>query len=158
MECSDFLEYIYDKFINEKWSLDAIYGYAKRHKLFINQLLCTKTLYNYVELGLLNIKLIDLPLKLRRKTSKKRINKNKRKLGKSIEERPGEIETRKEFDNWEIDTVIPKKSKEESALISITERKTGMEIILKIESKTSFSVNKSLEKLLSKLRRVKVNI
>lgn len=92
-----------------------------------------------------------MPLKLRRKTSKKRINKNKRKLGKSIEERLEEIETRKAFGNWEIDTVIPKKNKEESALISITKRKTRMEIILKIESKTSFSVNKSLEKLLSKL-------
>lgn len=151
LECGSFLAYVYDKYTNDKWSLDAICGYAKQHNLFPNKTLCTKTLYNYVELGLLKIKPIDLPLKIRRKTTKKRIRENKRKLGKSIEERPEEIESRKTFGNWEIDTVVPKKNKEEPVLISITERKTRMEIILKIKSKTSFSVNQSLKTLLSQL-------
>lgn len=151
LECSNFLEFVHTKFTKDKWSLDAICGYAKRHKLFSDEMLCTRTLYNYVDLGLLKIKSIDLPLKLRRKTSIKRTIKSKRKLGKSIEERPLEIEEKSSFGNWEIDTVVPKKNKEEPALITITERKTRMEIILKIATKNSSSVNESLEKLLSKL-------
>lgn len=151
LECSAFLEFVYDKFINEKWSLDACYGYATRHNLFPNKTLCTKTLYNYVELGLLKIKSIDLPLKVRRKTFNKRVKRNRIQLGKSIEERPKEIESKTTFGNWEIDTVVPKKNKEEPSLITITERKTRMEIILKIESKKSKLVNASLENLLGKL-------
>ncbi|MDY3903565.1 IS30 family transposase [Peptoniphilus sp.] len=151
LECSAFLEFVYDKFINEKWSLDACCGYATRHNLFPNKTLCTKTLYNYVELGLLKIKSIDLPLKVRRKTSNKRVKRNRMQLGKSIEERPKEIESKTTFGNWEIDTVVPKKNKEEPSLITITERKTRMEIILKIESKKSKLVNASLENLLGKL-------
>lgn len=153
LECSDFLDFVHAKFTKEKWSLDSICGYAKRNKLFSEHILCTRTLYNYVDLGLLKIKSIDLPLKLRRKTSIKRNRQNKMKLGKSIEERPLEIENRTTFGNWEIDTVVPKKNKEEPVLISITERKTRMEIILKITSKNSSSVNKSLEKILSKLEK-----
>lgn len=151
LECSAFLEFVYDKFINEKWSLDACCGYATRRNLFPNKTLCTKTLYNYVELGLLKIKSIDLPLKVRRKTSNKRVKRNRMQLGKSIEERPKEIESKTTFENREIDTVVPKKNKEEPSLITITERKTRMEIILKIESKKSKLVNASLENLLGKL-------
>ncbi|MCI5644088.1 MAG: IS30 family transposase [Peptoniphilus sp.] len=151
LECSAFLEFVYDKFINEKWSLDACCGYATRHNLFPNKTLCTKTLYNYVELGLLKIKSIDLPLKVRRKTSNKRVKRNRMQLGKSIEERPKEIESKTTFENREIDTVVPKKNKEEASLITITERKTRMEIILKVESKKSKLVNASLENLLGKL-------
>ena len=66
MECSKFLEFVHTKFTKDKWSLDAICGYAKRHKLFSGEMLCTRTLYNYVDLGILKIKSIDLPLKLRR--------------------------------------------------------------------------------------------
>ena len=36
------------------------------------EMVCTKTLYNYVDLGLLPIKNIDLPEKLRRNTKAKK--------------------------------------------------------------------------------------
>ena len=91
--CSKYLEFVNKKFIEEKWSFDAICGYAKRNKLYEGERVCTKTLYNYVDIDLIGIKSIDMPLKVRRKISKKRIIENKRKLGKSIEER----ETVKQF-------------------------------------------------------------
>lgn len=84
-----------------------------------------------------------MSLKLRRKRSIKRNRQAKIKLGKCIEERPEEIESRKRFGDWEIDTVIPKKNKKEPALLSITERKTSMEIIVKITSKNVSSVNRA---------------
>lgn len=42
-------------------------------------MVCTKTLYNYINLGLLSIKNVDLTMKLRRNT-KSRIKAHKKKL------------------------------------------------------------------------------
>ena len=54
----------------------------------------TKTLYNYIHQGLLEIKVIDLPRAVRiRKKFTKRPSTTKH-LGKSIEERPEEINNR----------------------------------------------------------------
>ena len=84
-----FLSYVESHFCgDDKWSLDACVGYALTHNLFDrSEMLCTKTLYNYVELGLLGIKNIDLPQMLHRRTKAKRIRERKRVLGRSIEQR-----------------------------------------------------------------------
>ena len=58
------------------------------------EIVCTKTLYNYVDLGLLPIKNIDLPEKLRHNTKAKKARENKKNLGRSIEERPEIVEFR----------------------------------------------------------------
>ena len=47
-------------------------------------MVCTKTLYNYVTLGLLGkIKSIDLPLRVKRKNARKRVRERKKKFGRS---------------------------------------------------------------------------
>ena len=56
-------------------------------------------------------------------------------LGESIETRPKEIETREEFGDWEIDTVIGSKKKTDPVIITLTERKSRYELIIKIDSK-----------------------
>jgi IS30 family transposase len=82
-------------------SLDACVGSALLDGTFTrDEIVCTKTLYNYVDAGLLKIKNIDLPDKLKRNTKSKRIRINIKKLGKSIEERPKSIENRDEFGHW----------------------------------------------------------
>ena len=86
-------------------------------------MVCTKTLYNHVELGILNIKNTDLPQRLKRLQKSTRIRINKRKLGKSISQIPKHIEHRKEFGHWEIDTVIGKKISDQDVLLTIIERK-----------------------------------
>ena len=92
-ETAPFLEYVVKQFKNEHWSLDAIFGYALHNELFKREeMVCTKTLYNYVSLGLLPIKNIDLPEKLKRNTAKSKATENKKKLGRSIEERPESVE------------------------------------------------------------------
>ena len=49
--------------------------------------------------------------------------KHKRELGKSIELRDSNIETREEFGHWELDTVRGTKDKTDHVLISLLERK-----------------------------------
>ena len=79
---SRFLSFVVSKvFGDEKWSLDAAFGAALRSGEFRrDEMVCTKTLYNYVDLGLLPIKKINLPEKLRRNTKAKKSRENKRNL------------------------------------------------------------------------------
>ncbi|MFA1821691.1 IS30 family transposase [Virgibacillus oceani] len=122
-------------------------GYAKRHKKF-DYVPSTKTLYNWIDEGKLSVINMDLELKLRRSTKKVKSRKNKKVLGSSIEERPESIDTRDEFGCWEIDTVLGHKSKDD-VLLTLVERKTRMELIKRIPSKSAPAVTKALEDVIS---------
>ena len=88
---SDFIEYVNKHFSEDDWSLDVCVNRSLAIGEFSsNQTVCTRTLYNYVDQGLMDIRNCDLPEKLKRNTKIHRIRKNKRKLGRSIEERPQE--------------------------------------------------------------------
>lgn len=132
--------------LKEKWSPDAIVGRVKKLGLFKNTLVCVKTLYNYIDQGLIGVKNIDLALKVRRNTKNDRVRKNKKTLGKSISERPEHIHLREEFGHWEIDTVVGKKSQDE-ALLTLTERKTRVNLVLKITAKDEQSVKQTIEQI-----------
>ena len=146
----DFLRYVEHQFKNEKWSFDACVAYAKEHDLFEEKdMVCTKTLYNYADLGLVNIKNIDLPEKISRNTKIKKNRQNKKKLGKSIEERPKEIDTREEFGHWEIDSVIGQKKEGQSQVMTIVERKYRKSIWLKVRDHSAEAVDEALKRLFS---------
>ena len=148
MQKKPFLDWVEDKFHNEKWSLDSCAGRAVQNGEFTrDEIVCTKTLYNYVDAGLLNVKNIDLPEKLKRKPPKRHNHENKRIYGKSIEERPTEIETREEFGHWESDLVIGEKSNNDSALLVLAERKTRNYMMLRIPDKRPESVIEAFEQI-----------
>lgn len=87
--CNEFIEYVCAQMNQFNWSVDACFGDALQTKQFKREeMVCTKTLYNYIDLGLLEISNIDLPMRLRRNTKPGRVRSNKRKLGISIEDRP----------------------------------------------------------------------
>lgn len=70
LEVSPFLRYVETQFA-KGWSLDACVGEALESGRFQReQTVCTKTLYNYVDQGLIGIKNIDLPEKVRRNTKR----------------------------------------------------------------------------------------
>ena len=148
-----FLFYVESHFCgDDKWSLDACVGYALVHNLFDrSEMLCTKTLYNYVELGLLGIKNIDLPQKLHRRTKAKRIRERKRVLGRSIEERPESVDSREEFGHWEIDEVIGRKSDKDKVLLTMGERKTRKLCVLRLADKSSKSLMEAVQRKVAAL-------
>lgn len=148
LKCSAFIDYVTDLFYNKKHSLDAICGAARTKSKFSKEtMVCTKTLYNYVDAGIINISNIDLPLKVKRSPKNSRLRKHKRLLGTSIDDRPQHINNRTEFGHWEIDTVIGKKNKSDSVLLTLTERKTRKEIIRLIQDKSAEAVRKELNAL-----------
>ena len=146
-----FLQYVVDHFkSDDKWSLDASYGKALESGTFPrSEMVCTKTLYNYVDLGLLPIKNIDLPEKLRRSTKAKRVRENRKVLGRSIEDRPEIVELRTEFGHWEIDTVIGKKDENEPCVLTLVERMTRMCIWVKAQNHTSEAINDAMQQIMS---------
>ena len=93
-----FLEYAIKKMQEDNWSPDAIVGIPKITGLFEPESkVLTKTLYKYIDLGLLKITNLDLLLKVRRNTLKATSRANRRILGTSIEKRPEHINDRSEF-------------------------------------------------------------
>ena len=88
----------------------------------------------------MDIRNCDLPEKLKRSTKIHRIRKNKRKPGRSIEERPQEINDRKEFGHWECDLVLGHKTRDDQVLLTLSERMSREFLILRIPDKIAASV------------------
>ena len=107
-----------------------------------------KTVYNYIHSGKFFIKPIDLPvmvrLKPRRNKNSKPKGTNKRKLGRSISERPESILNREVTGHWEADLVQGKKGKNEPVVLTLVERLSRYAISLKLTNAKSKTVQKGL--------------
>ena len=147
-------EYIRLKITQDRFSPDAVIGEIKTKGLKFEGMICTKTLYNYIDAGIFSgISHKDLWQKRRRKkrsykTVVRVTTRNRR--AQSIEERPERVNDRSEYGNWEGDTVKGCKGSR-SALLTLTERKTRQEIIVKISQATHEAVQSALDKLEIKL-------
>jgi len=147
-------EYIEKKIIEESYSPDAVIGAIKANGLQFDVTICTKTVYNMIDRGdFLNLTNANLPVK---KAGKKRGYKRVRKValnnteGRSIEERPPEIETREEYGHWEMDCVV---GRGKACLLVLTERMSRKEIVLKMAAKTQACVKLELDRLERKYKR-----
>lgn len=144
---SQFINWMAKQVRIHKWSFDTCVGRARRIKLFKpEEIPCTKTLYNLLWKGELPLTLFELPEVLsRRRRGKPRISK--RLCGRSIDERPPEVDARNTFGHWESDTVIGRKRKGEPAVFTIVERLTDCYFSIRIDEKTTDGVRKAMEQL-----------
>ena len=88
-----------------------------------------------------------MPEKLKRNTKIHRIRKNKKKLGRSIEQRPQEVNKRDVFGHWECDLVLGHKTKDDEVLLTLSERMSREFLIIKIPDKTAASVMNAFKSL-----------
>ena len=109
-------------------------------------MLCTKTIYNYIDKGLMKIRNHHLPEKISRKPKREQVRKSKRELGRSIEERPN-IDNKLEFGHWEADLVIGQKDKSDEALLTLLERHMRKYMLVKIAGKTASAVMEGFAKV-----------
>ena len=140
--------YIEQKIGQEQYAPDAVIGEIRAKGLVFEATICTKTLYSYIDKGLfLSISNKDLPVK---KHGKKRKNKAIRRValnnrhGRSIDERPGNIEQREDLGHWEMDCVV---GKGKACLLVMTERRSRKELIFKLKSKRQEEVKTVLDRL-----------
>jgi len=90
---------------------------------------------------------VNLPEKLKRNTKIHRVRKNKKKLGRSIEQRPQEVNKRNVFGHWECDLVLGHKTKDDEVLLTMSERMSREFLIIKIPDKTAASVMNAFKSL-----------
>lgn len=115
----------------------------------------TPTVYRYIDRGLLDVSNIDLPMKLRRRRNKRKKSHNghavhKKNLGNSIEKRPKEVENRQIPGHWEGDLVKGVRRKNQPALMTLTERTTRFEVVVKIPDYRAETCQKLLQKEINK--------
>lgn len=96
---SDFIAYAEKKILSpDKGSPDAFCGATNRDPKWKNKVrVCTRTLYRYIDRGFLKVKNLDLPNKLRYRSKKSGHRPNVKHLGGSIDNRPAEVQKRKQF-------------------------------------------------------------
>ncbi len=147
-------EYIRKKITQDRFSPDAIIGQIKARGLKFERRICTKTLYNYIEAGIFSgISPKDLWEKSKQKKrpykAVVRVTTRNRR-SRSIEERPKEAGDRSEYGHWEGDSVkSPRRSK--AGLLTLTERKTRQQLIIKVAEATHEAVQSAFDKLETKL-------
>lgn len=146
-------KYIEDKILIDKWAPDVIAGYIKSHELYKQEgfaLISTTTIYRAIHYNLLNVKKEDTRRMTKFEKSgkySKKGNLPESKLSYSIELRPDDINKRESFGNWELDTVLSVKEGVHECLMTLTERKTRFEIILKLKAKTKQEVVLKFKKI-----------
>ena len=107
-----------------------------------------KTVYNYIHRGNFFIKPIDLPIMIRLKPRKNKNSRpkgiNKRKLGRSISERPEAVLNRESIGHWEADLVEGKKGKNEPVVLTLVDRLSRFGLSRKLMNAKSDTVQESL--------------
>lgn len=147
-----------EKEIKEEKSSPEVIEYKIKQGKY-STTVCFKTIYNYIDKEILEVKRKDLTYgnytkkEDRKKGESEKIKPNKE--GKTIHDRPEEIKTREEIGHWEMDLVEGLKGKKEPYLLVLSERKTRKEIIELIPNKEASSVAKALDRIERKLGVVK---
>lgn len=109
--------------------------------------ICVSTLYNYINQGLFR-ELTDADLweKPTRKPRKKSEIKIAHHTLPSIEQRPEIINQRSERGHWEMDLVVGRAGSK-PVLLTLTERVTREEIIIKLPDRRAATIRKAIDKL-----------
>lgn len=149
-----FEEHIRTKLLKDKYSPDAIIGEIKDKGLEFEGMICTKTLYSYIDAGIFSgISNENLWEKRKRKKGKYkkvcRVSRTNR-MARSIEKRPQEVNDRTEYGHWEGDCIKGPKGRTTS-LFTLTERKSLEQIIIKIERSSQEEIKSAIDNLEKKL-------
>lgn len=142
--------FIEEKIKVQKWSVEQV-----AHIVSI----AYKTIYNWIDQGLLNIKLADLPDHgIRRRRSKE--TRGTFSHGRSIEQRPAEVDSRQSFGHFEADTVLSGKRRGQ-AIATFVERQSRLTIVKRLDGRDSRSMTEAIleihDQLGSKLKTLTVD-
>lgn len=132
---------IVEGLLAQKWSPEQISGYLRRHNVFS---ISYETIYKHIwrdkEAGGTLFKHLRFASKKRRKRYGAYDSRGRIAAKRHISERPKEVESRKRFGHWEIDTVVGKGSRD--CIVTLVERKSGFVEIGKMKSRTVKELNR----------------
>ena len=131
---------IEEKIKIQKWSIEQVAHVVR---------IAYKTIYNWIDQGLLDINVTDLPNHgIRRKRAKE--TRGTFSHGRSIEDRPTEISDRNTSGHFEADTVLSGKRKGQ-AVATFVERKSRLTIVKRLNGRDSTSMSKAILELANQL-------
>lgn len=144
----EFIRFLESMILKKKYSPVAILAQIEKENLTFRTKVCFKTIYNYINNGLLlNVQKKNMPMS--RKRTEKAVDKKRQArshIHTSIEERPKEIYDRLVYGHWELDTVESGKG-DKTCLFVFTERCTREELIFKAAGKNQQCLIKILDRL-----------
>ena len=131
-----------NRLLKEEGKSPDIVAYKIRENKTFNVKVSTNTIYDGIRKGYLEVSTKDRK-RMKDKSRRCRVERNKipeSKKDRSIELRPDYINNRKEFGHFEMDLVLGKQGKDTECLLTLTERKTRFEIVIKLNNKSSSEV------------------
>ena len=131
-----------NRLLKEEGKSPDIVAYKIRENKTFNIKVSTNTIYDGIRKGYLEVSTKDRK-RMKDKSRRCRVERNKipeSKKDRSIELRPDYINNRKEFGHFEMDLVLGKQGKDTECLLTLTERKTRFEIVIKLNNKSSSEV------------------
>ncbi|MFL1696353.1 IS30 family transposase, partial [Weissella kandleri] len=101
--------------------------------------LCTKSIYNWIDKGMLDFNPELIPDKARRR---KRQNETRGtfKINATIDQRPEAANKRTEFGHWEVDTVLSSRGQSKECLATFVERHSRFLWAIKIKNRSRDSM------------------
>jgi len=141
-------QYINKKLLNYQWSPEQIKG---RCDLDGIPMVSIERIYQYIYEEQAKGGVLYLHLRTARRRRKKRLNR-KHQRGQipnriMIDQRPGEVDTKERFGDWEVDTIIGRNHK--TAILTATERKSQFELMVKTDGTKAESIRKEMINLLA---------
>jgi len=136
-----------ERLICKEWSPEQISGWMKEN---MDIAVSHEWIYQYVLKDKLAGGSLYLHLRCKKKR-KKRYGSNDRRGNLinrvSIDERPDIVDRRNRIGDWEADTIIGKAHKQ--AIVSLTERKSGLALVYKVDRRTKENTEVAIKRLLN---------
>ena len=143
-----------NRLLKEEGKSPDIVAYKIRENNTFNVKVSTNTIYDGIRKGYLEVSTKDRK-RMKDKSRRCRVERNKipeSKKDRSIELRPDYINNRKEFGHFEMDLVLGKQGKDTECLLTLTERKTRFEIVIKLNNKSSSEVIRAVKSMKENLK------
>ena len=143
-----------NRLLKEEGKSPDIVAYKIRENNTFNVKVSTNTIYDGIRKGYLEVSTKDRK-RMKDKSRRCRVERNKipeSKKDRSIELRPDYINNRKEFGHFEMDLVLGKQGKDKECLLTLTERKTRFEIVIKLNNKSSSEVIRAINSIKEHLK------
>ncbi len=132
------------------WSPEQIHGWLKEN---MGVTVSHEWIYQYILQDKQRGGYLYTHLRCKRKRKKRYGSNDQRgqiKNRVSIDKRPAVVETRSRIGDWETDTIIGKRHKQ--AMVSLTERKSGLALLFKVEQRTKGKTENAMKQLLYSIK------
>lgn len=138
---------------NNQWSPEQIKGRSDLDKL---PMVSVERIYQYIYEDQSKGGNLYLDLRTARRWRKRRLNR-KHQRGQipnrvMINQRPGVVDAKTRYGDWEVDTIIGKNHK--TAILTVTERKSQFELMVKTDGTKAESIRKQMINLLAPYKKL----